>query len=39
MPSTAEERDREVHVGDARKGRSVYQVGVAHNVDAAPTGG
>ena len=35
----AEERYREAHVGDARKGRSVHQLSVAHNVDAAPTGG
>ena len=35
----AEERYREAYVGDTRKGRSVYQLSVAHNVDAPPTGG
>ena len=35
----AEERYREAHVGDSRKGRSVHQFCVAHNVDAASTGG
>ena len=34
----AEERYGEAHVGDAHK-RSVHQLCVAHNVDAAPTGG
>lgn len=34
----ADERYRKAHVGDARKGRSVNQLSVAHNVDAAPTG-
>ena len=35
----AEERYREGHVGDARQGRSVHHLRVAHNIDAAPNGG